>query len=102
MSSVRLVLVDQDGILVEGGDGGDPDRIRPVPGAREALDLLRSRGVRTGVLTRRRGGPSEADRRRVDERIDELLGPFDVRAVRPHVSERDGARAESGPVLWAA
>ncbi|MEU0055460.1 haloacid dehalogenase [Streptomyces sp. NPDC006334] len=102
MSSVRLVLVDQDGTLVDGGDGGDPDRIRPVPGAREALDLLRSRGVRTGVLTRHRGAPSEADRRRVDERIDELLGPFDVRAVRPHASERDGDRGESGPVLWAA
>ncbi|MFJ9737697.1 HAD hydrolase-like protein [Streptomyces sp. NPDC101166] len=106
MSSVRVVLVDQDGILVEGGDGGDPDQVRPVPGAREALGLLRSRGVRTGVLTRRRGGalggPSEADRRRVDERIDELLGPFDVRAVRPDAMEPDDGRRESGPVLWAA
>ncbi|MEU0672769.1 HAD hydrolase-like protein [Streptomyces sp. NPDC006172] len=111
MSSVRVVLVDQDGILVEGADGGDPDRVRPVPGAREALGLLRSRGVRTGVLTRRpddaRGRPTEADRRRVDERIDELLGPFDVRAVRPSTSEGDdgddgGGRTAPGPLLWAA
>ncbi|WP_425244977.1 D-glycero-alpha-D-manno-heptose-1,7-bisphosphate 7-phosphatase [Streptomyces sp. NEAU-NA10] len=109
MKSVRLVLLDRDGALVEDvPDNADPDRVRPLPGAREALGLLRAHGLHTGVVTRQpgvaRGLLSQADLRRVDERIDDLLGPFDVWAVCPHDPDGDcHCRApRPGLVLWAA
>ncbi|MFF8974768.1 D-glycero-alpha-D-manno-heptose-1,7-bisphosphate 7-phosphatase [Streptomyces sp. NPDC014995] len=109
MNRVRVVLLDRDGVLVEDvPDNADPGRVRPAPGAREALALLRARGVRTGVLTHQpgvaRGLLSQADLRRVDERIDDLLGPFDVWAVCPHDPD-DGCHCRApapGLVLWAA
>ncbi|WP_432118095.1 D-glycero-alpha-D-manno-heptose-1,7-bisphosphate 7-phosphatase [Streptomyces sp. bgisy032] len=109
MNPVKAVLFDRDGTLVEDVPyNGDPDRVRPLPGAREALGLLRDRGVRTGVVTNQsgvaRGLITEADVRRVHHRLDELLGPFDVFAVCPH-GPGDGCRCrkpEPGMVLWAA
>ncbi|MET9390570.1 HAD family hydrolase [Streptomyces sp. NPDC006624] len=109
MNPVKAVLFDRDGTLVEDVPyNGDPDRVRPVPGAREALGLLRDRGVRTGVVTNQsgvaRGLITEADVRRVHHRLDELLGPFDVFAVCPH-GPGDACRCrkpEPGMVLWAA
>src|SRR5215218_8806478 len=51
-----LVLFDRDGTLVHDHPyNGDPDRVRPVDGAREALDLLRARGVRVGVVSNQSG-----------------------------------------------
>ncbi|MFF3499605.1 HAD-IIIA family hydrolase [Streptomyces sp. NPDC003247] len=109
MNRVRVVLLDRDGVLVEDvPHNADPGLVRPAPHAREALGLLRARGVRTGVLTHQpgvaRGLPTEAGLRRVDERIDGLLGPFDVWAVCPHGPD-DGCHCrppQPGLVLWAA
>jgi histidinol-phosphate phosphatase family protein len=109
VNRVRVVLLDRDGTLVEDvPHNADPDRVRPVPGAGEALGLLRAHGVRTGVVTHQpgvaRGLLSQADLRRVDERIDDLLGPFDVWAVCPHGPD-DGCHCRApqpGLVLWAA
>ncbi|KOG32470.1 HAD-IIIA family hydrolase [Streptomyces resistomycificus] len=107
---VKAVLFDRDGLLVENGPGGaDPDRVRPAPGAREALGLLRLHGVRTGVVARRwpgdaRGRLTDADVRRVHHRVEELLGPFDVWGVCPHGPD-EGCRCrppEPGLLLWAA
>lgn len=56
---IRLVLFDRDGTLVEDVPyNGDPDLVRPVPHAREALALLRARGVATGVVTNSRASPA--------------------------------------------
>ncbi|MFJ7336909.1 HAD-IIIA family hydrolase [Streptomyces sp. NPDC101116] len=106
MSPVKAVLFDRDGTLVENVPA-DPDRVRPVEGAREALALLRRRGIRTGVVTGRpgvAGGPlTDADMRRVNHRVDELLGPFEVFAVCPHRPD-DGCHCRSpqpGMLLWA-
>ncbi|GHF46483.1 D-glycero-alpha-D-manno-heptose-1,7-bisphosphate 7-phosphatase [Streptomyces griseosporeus] len=106
---IRAVLFDRDGTLVEDVPyNGDPEQVRPVPGAREALELLRSYGLRTGVVTNQsgvgRGLISETDMRRVNERVDELLGPFDAWAVCPHAPD-DGCHCRKprpGLVLWAA
>ncbi|MER6980407.1 HAD-IIIA family hydrolase, partial [Streptomyces carpinensis] len=76
--------------------------------AREAVELLRASGIGTGVVTNQSGVARElistADVRRVNERVDELLGPFDVWAVCPHGPD-DGCRCrkpEPGMILWAA
>jgi histidinol-phosphate phosphatase family protein len=83
------VLCDRDGTLVvDVPYNGDPGEVRPVPGARQALDRLRSVGLRLGVVTNQSGLAdgrfSESDLRRVHARITELLGPFDTWQVCPH------------------
>jgi HAD superfamily hydrolase (TIGR01662 family) len=85
----ELVLFDRDGTLVHDFPyNGDPDWVRPVDGAKEALDRLRARGVRVGVVSNQSGvarGIITAEQ--VDacmDRLAELLGPFDTVQVCPH------------------
>jgi HAD superfamily hydrolase (TIGR01662 family) len=84
-----LVLFDRDGTLVHDFPyNGDPDWVRPVDGAKDALDRLRARGVRVGVVSNQSGvarglittGQVEA----CNARLAELLGPFDVVRYCPH------------------
>ncbi|MGY1786756.1 HAD-IIIA family hydrolase [Geodermatophilus sp. SYSU D00698] len=87
-----LVLFDRDGTLVHDFPyNGDPDWVRPVDGAREALDALRSRGVRVGVVSNQSGvARGIITRGQVDAcmaRLAELLGPFDTLQVCPHGPE---------------
>jgi histidinol-phosphate phosphatase family protein len=106
---VRAVLFDRDGTLVHDVPyNGDPDAVRPVDGAVEVVRRLRDLGVRTGVVTNQsgvaRGLLSEDDVRRVNARVDELFGDFDVWAVCPH-GEGDGCACRKpapGMVLDAA
>ncbi|MFF0161475.1 HAD-IIIA family hydrolase [Streptomyces sp. NPDC005263] len=108
MSRVRAVLFERDRTLIEDvPDNADPDRVRPVAGAREAVGLLRLHGISTGFLTEQpgvaRGLLTDADVRRVDRRVDDLLGPFDVWGVCPHAPD-DGCHCrvpEPGLLLWA-
>ncbi|MFC8392272.1 HAD-IIIA family hydrolase [Streptomyces sp. NPDC057238] len=109
MSPVKAVLFDRDGTLVHDVPyNADPGLVRPVDGARAALDALRARGIRTGVVTNQsgiaRGLLTEADARRVNRRVEELLGPFDVWAMCPHGPD-DGCHCRKprpGMILWAA
>jgi len=106
---VRAVLFDRDGTLVHDVPyNGDPDAVRPVDGAVEVVRRLRGLGVRTGVVTNQsgvaRGLLTEDDVRRVNARVDDLFGGFDVWAVCPH-AEGDGCgcrKPAPGMVLDAA
>ncbi|ROO59418.1 histidinol-phosphate phosphatase family protein/HAD superfamily hydrolase (TIGR01662 family) [Micromonospora sp. Llam0] len=103
------VLFDRDGTLVHDVPyNGDPDLVSPVRGARAALDRLRAAGLRLGVVTNQsglaRGHFSAHDMRRVHDRIEELLGPFDTWQICPH-DDGDGCRCRKpapGMVLAAA
>lgn len=83
------VLFDRDGTLIEDVPyNGDPARVRPMPHARAALDVLRRNGVPVGVVSNQSGVAlgllTEGDVREVRRRVEELLGPLDVWAVCPH------------------
>jgi HAD superfamily hydrolase (TIGR01662 family) len=85
----RLVLFDRDGTLVDDVPyNGDPSLVRPVAGAREALDRLRSAGVRVGIASNQsgvaRGLLAAHEVAAVNQRIVELLGPFDTVHWCPH------------------
>jgi histidinol-phosphate phosphatase family protein len=86
------VLLDRDGTIVHDVPyNGDPALVELMPGAREALDRLRQAGIPLGIITNQSGvGRGWLDRRDVDAvnaRIENLLGPFAVWAVCPHVEE---------------
>ncbi|MEV4640499.1 HAD-IIIA family hydrolase [Actinoplanes sp. NPDC049548] len=83
------VLFDRDGTLVvDVPYNGDPALVRPMPGAREALDRLRAAGLRLGVVTNQsglaRGRFTAEQMHAVHARIEELLGPFDTWQFCPH------------------
>jgi HAD superfamily hydrolase (TIGR01662 family) len=84
-----LVLFDRDGtLIVDVPYNGDPELVRPVPGAPEALDRLRERGIPIGMITNQSGiGRGLLERAQVDSvnrRVEELLGPFATVQVCPH------------------
>ncbi|WP_426499144.1 D-glycero-alpha-D-manno-heptose-1,7-bisphosphate 7-phosphatase [Streptomyces sp. D54] len=106
---VSAVLFDRDGTLVEDVPyNGDPEKVRLLPGAREAVALLHARGVATGVVSNQsgigRGLISEEDVVRVNRRADELLGALGTWVFCPHVPEdRCGCRKpRPGLVVEAA
>jgi D-glycero-D-manno-heptose 1,7-bisphosphate phosphatase len=105
---LRAVLFDRDGTLViDVPYNSDPEKVRVMPGARDTLARLRAQGIRTGVLTNQsgiaRGILTRAQADAVNERVEELLGPFDVWEVCPH-GPGDGCacrKPEPGMVLSA-
>ncbi|MFI7500821.1 D-glycero-alpha-D-manno-heptose-1,7-bisphosphate 7-phosphatase [Streptomyces sp. NPDC049687] len=109
MNRVAAVLFDRDGTLVEDVPyNGDPGRVRPVPGARHALDLLRAAGIATGVVSNQsgvgRGLLTHAQVRRVNERADALLGGLGAWVYCPHAPAARCAcrKPRPGLVLEAA
>jgi histidinol-phosphate phosphatase family protein len=90
---VEAVLFDRDGTLVvDVPYNGDPGRVRPLPGTRRALEVLRCHGIRIGMVSNQsgvaRGLITVADVCAVNARLAELVGPFDVVRFCPH-SEND-------------
>jgi histidinol-phosphate phosphatase family protein len=85
----ELVLLDRDDTLVHDVPyNGDPARVDPVDGAREALMRLRRAGVRVAVVSNQSGvGSGRITRDQVDAvnaRVEELLGPFEGFYICPH------------------
>ncbi|MFI5683440.1 D-glycero-alpha-D-manno-heptose-1,7-bisphosphate 7-phosphatase [Streptomyces sp. NPDC051636] len=108
-TSVAAVLFDRDGTLVEDVPyNGDPGRVRLLPGAREAVALLRAAGIPTGVVSNQsgigRGLLTDADVRRVNDRADALLGGLGTWVYCPHPPEAGCAcrKPRPGLVLEAA
>lgn len=90
----RAVLLDRDGTLVSDVPyNRDPARVAPVPGAREALDRLRSAGIPLAVVSNQsgvaRGLLTEDEVRAVNARVEELLGPIEQWFHCPH-GEHEG------------
>jgi histidinol-phosphate phosphatase family protein len=86
------VLLDRDGTLVVNVPfNGDPGRVTPMPGAREAIARLRAVGVPLAVVSNQSGigrgvlTPAQVDS--VNRRIEELLGPIGPWILCPHHPE---------------
>ncbi|HEV2261645.1 MAG TPA: HAD-IIIA family hydrolase [Candidatus Rubrimentiphilum sp.] len=89
---ICAVLFDRDGTLIENVPyNGDPKAVRPLPGAREALDKLRQAQIPLAVVSNQsgigRGLITNAQMEAVNQRVEELLGPFDVWLHCPHTPE---------------
>uniref|UniRef100_UPI0005852705 HAD family hydrolase n=1 Tax=Nocardia testacea TaxID=248551 RepID=UPI0005852705 len=71
----------------------DPAGVRPVPGAADALRLVRAAGIQLGVVSNQsgvaRGLISPGQLAAVNDRVEELLGPFGTWQVCVH-GEDDG------------
>jgi D-glycero-D-manno-heptose 1,7-bisphosphate phosphatase len=85
----RAVLLDRDGtLIVDVPYNGDPGLVRPVPSARAALELLRSAGIPTAVVSNQsaisRGMITTAQAESVFARTEELLGPLGPVLFCPH------------------
>lgn len=107
LTGVRAVLFDRDGTLVHDVPfNGRPELVRPVAGAREALDRLRAASVKLGVVSNQsgvaRGLLTLDDVRAVNARVDELLGPFDTWQFCPHGPDDGCACRKPGPAMITA
>lgn len=88
----KAVLLDRDGtIVIDVPYNGDPERVMAMPGAMGVLESLRAAGVRVGVLTNQSGIAmgliTHAQVESVNQRVDQVLGPFDVWEICPHGPE---------------
>ncbi|MFI2566138.1 D-glycero-alpha-D-manno-heptose-1,7-bisphosphate 7-phosphatase [Paenarthrobacter sp. NPDC018779] len=89
--TLKAVLFDRDGTLViDVPYNGDPRLVRPMEGARSAVARVRRAGLATGVVSNQsgvaRGLLTLQQVHAVNQRVDELLGPFDVWEICPHGS----------------
>jgi formyltetrahydrofolate-dependent phosphoribosylglycinamide formyltransferase len=96
---VAAVFLDRDGTIIE--DAGyirDPQQVRLLPGAAEAIARLNAQGLRTFVVTNQsgiaRGLLSQEEYHRTEQRVDELLrqagARVDAHYFCPHLPELSG------------
>lgn len=101
------VLFDRDGtLIVDVPYNNDPDQVTPMPKAREAVDLLRALNIPIGIVSNQsgvaRGLVEPVALARVNRRVEDLLGPFDVWAICPHLSDCFCRKPRPGLIRRAA
>jgi histidinol-phosphate phosphatase family protein len=84
------ILLDRDGTLVvDVPHNGDPEKVRPIDGVRDALERVRAAGIPMAVVSNQsaigRGVISVEDVEAVHRRTEELLGPIGPMFVCPHL-----------------
>ena len=108
-SRPAAVLFDRDGTLIADVPyNGDPARVEPMPGAREALARLRAAGVPVAVVSNQsgiaRGLLGHEDVQVIHARMEELLGPLGPLEYCPHGPDDgcDCRKPAPGLILRAA
>ena len=88
---MRSVFDRDETIVVDVPFNGDPERVEPVPNARELLDRLRAAGLPLAVVSNQSGvGRGLITTEQVDavnRRVEALLGPFGGFFVCPHAPD---------------
>ncbi|PFG39947.1 HAD superfamily hydrolase (TIGR01509 family) [Georgenia soli] len=101
---LRAVLLDRDGTLVHDVPyNADPDKVRLVDGAAQAVRRLCAAGLRTGLVTNQsgvaRGLLTEDDVRAVNARLLDELGGLDTAQHCPHGPGDGCACRKPGPLM---
>lgn len=103
------IFFDRDGTLIHDVPyNGDPAKVAPVAGARDAVDRVRDLGIPVAVVSNQsgvgRGLIAQAQVDAVNARIEALLGPFEGWFVCPHAPEEGCPcrKPQPGLVLRAA
>jgi HAD superfamily hydrolase (TIGR01662 family) len=86
-----LILFDRDGTLIHDVPyNDDPDQVRPLSGAVDAVDRLRQKGIRVGTVSNQsgigRGLITPVAAAAVSRRVAEMFGPLDVALICPHTA----------------
>jgi len=86
------ILLDRDDtLIVDVPYNGDPAKVEPMPGAREALERLRAAGIPTAVVSNQsgigRGLLTRAQVEAVNAKVEQLLGPLGPWVCCPHAPE---------------
>lgn len=90
LGTARGVLFDRDDTLIFDVPryNGDPMRVTPIPGARNAVARLRAAGYKLGVVSNQsgigRGNLSPEQVKSVNGRVEQLVGPMDTWRYCPH------------------
>ncbi|MFF0531092.1 HAD-IIIA family hydrolase [Nocardia amikacinitolerans] len=107
-SPLALLFDRDDTLIIDVPYLGDPTEVRPVPGAVDALRMVRAAGIPLGVVSNQsgvaRGLISHEQLAAVNSRVEELLGPFATWQVCVH-GEGDGCacrKPEPGLIRRAA
>ena len=100
----KAVLFDRDGtLIVDVPYNGDPERVEPMPGARQALDRLRAANVPVAIVSNQsgiaRGLLSPDDVLAVHGRMEALLGPLGPLEYCPHGPDDGCACRKPAPGL---
>jgi histidinol-phosphate phosphatase family protein len=104
---LKAVLFDRDGTLIRDVPyNGDPSRVEPAPGAREAIAAARRAGLKVGVVTNQSGvGRGLITGEQVDAvnaRVEQLLGPMDTWQICPHAPDDDCTCRKPAPAMILA